>query len=804
MLNKFSASAKLYMLIFITAASLIGLGIYGIDDLKKMNQNTQTLYADRVLPFQQLSNARFAYTTEIVPIGQKVKDHLLTFNEAKERVQKAIDVINTNWHDYKLTYLTPEEALLVKQTDIIKTQADKASGDLLAALDKEDVKSLDGLIQKDFSADPPPFTVKLTQLMQLQVRVGKEIFNDSNEIFRTTSKKSFFLIVASLVIALSLSFFIIKSIKKLIRNILTSSDLIKESEEKYQSLFEQASDAIFVLNAKGDFTNVNKSMCDLVGYSSGELLVMQIPDLLNVELIKANPLLYASAKPGDIALGERKVIHKNGTIIDVEINAKKFADNRVLVIARDITERKAMEAELIKAELKFRTLADKSMVGIYIVQKGKFVYVNPRFAEVFGYEPHELTDKPPVEAIIHPDYQSISNENIRRRVEGEVEGVHYEAMGKKKDGSANWVEFYGSRTLFEDEPTIIGSMIDITERKLAEDELRESEQKYKMLFDSSPMPLLMVDKNDLSIIAANTESTNLYGYTNEELLKLTIKDMRHEDDKHQVWDNFKMDLDTSSDRGIFRHVKKDGTIIYVQVIAHDILFEGKQVRLGLYNDLTEKLKAELEHQKTEANLQTILNTTDTAYALLDRNLDVLEYNDKALAFVKNEFHFEPGSGGKLFDHLPENRRSQFFEYIDAVLKGKTISYEVSYPQHEEMNIWYYVRMFPIATKGNEILGLVLAITDITERKDAEQSLQSAYERIKENIQFIREMVWKQSHILRSPLANLKGLTTMLQNDPGDEEVLGYIKVELERMDTVFIEMARDSSNDEMNYQPDLM
>jgi len=674
MLNKFSAAAKLYMLLFITAASLIGLGIYGIDDLKKMNENTKTLYADRVLPFQQLSNMLFAYTTEIIPIAQKVKDRRLTFNEAKKRLHAAEDIINTNWHDYKLTYLTPEEALLVKQADAIKNQADEVNQELQSALDKHDIPALEGLIEKKFSADPAPFTSKLTQLMQLQVRVGKEIFNNNNEIYRVTSTKSLLLIMVSLFIAVSLSFLIIKNINNLIKDILLNNKIIKESEEKYHSLFEQASDAIFVFNAEGLFINVNKSMCDLVGYTSDELLTMRVVDLLNTELIKANPLLYSSAKPGDIALGERKVIHKNGTIIDIEINAKKFADNRVLVIARDITE-----------------------------------------------------------------------------------------------------------------------------RKVAENKLRESEQKYKMLFDSSPMPLLMVDKNSLSIIASNKEAVNLYGYTSEELLKMTIKDMRHEEDRDQVWDNFKQDIDVSSDRGIFRHLKKDGTIIYVQVIAHDIAFEGKQVRIGLYNDLTEKLKAEQEHQKTEANLQTILNTTDTAYALLDRNMAVLEYNDKALTFAKNEFNFDPHRGGKLFDHLPESRRLQFFEYIDDVLKGKTISYEVSYPQHEEMNIWYYVRMFPISNKDNEILGLVLAITDITERKDAEQSLQSAYERIKENIQFIREMVWKQSHILRSPLANLKGLTTMLMNDPADEEVLNYIKIELERMDTVFMEMAKDSSKDEMSY-----
>jgi len=61
------------------------------------------------------------------------------------------------------------------------------------------------------------------------------------------------------------------------------------------------------------------------------------------------------------------------------------------------------------------------------------------------------------------------------------------------------------------------------------------------------------------------------------------------------------------------------------------------------------------------------------------------------------------------------------------------------------------------------------------------------------------MVWKQSHILRSPLANLKGLITVLQKDPGDKESLSYIEIELERMDKVFKEMAQDSSKDEMNY-----
>ncbi len=74
-------------------------------------------------------------------------------------------------------------------------------------------------------------------------------------------------------------------------------------------------------------------------------------------------------------------------VFPVEVNVKMFSDDRIMVIARDITDRKKMETDLRDAELKFRTIAEKSMVGVYIVQKGKFIYVNPRFAEVFGYKP---------------------------------------------------------------------------------------------------------------------------------------------------------------------------------------------------------------------------------------------------------------------------------------------------------------------------------------------------------------------------------------------------------------------------------
>ncbi len=673
MFNKFSVSAKLYLLLLITAAGLVGLGLFGIDDIKKMDDNTHSLYADRVLPMQQLSDMRFAFAAEILPMAQKVENHLLTYDKAREELRQAQETINTNWQAYKLTYLTPQEAQLVKQTDLVKVRADAACGELQSILAKGDTVTLERFARQRFVANPDPFFVKLTELMALQVRVSKELLNNNNEIYQRSTTRFLLLILGALILSLSLSFYIVKNIRDLIGRMLNSSYLIKESEERYRSLIEQASDAIYVNNAKGDFTQVNDSMCKMVGYSREELLTMNVRDLLSADLLKLNPLQYSEAKPGTTVTGERKFIHRNGTVVDIEINGKKFTDDRTLVIFHDITERKKAEAEL-----------------------------------------------------------------------------------------------------------------------------RSSEQKYKLLFESNPVPLSMIAKDDLSIIAINQTAADLYGYTKDELLNKTASIVRLEEDFEQQKRYFQSEVNGPTDRGIVRHVKKDGTILFVNVIVNDILFEGRVVRLVLSSDVTEKLKAEALLKTTEANLQTILSTTDTAYALLNSDLDILEYNKKALLFAKNEFQFDFNNKGKVFDQMPENRRLPFLAHVKNAFKGQTISYEVSYPRPENKQSWYSVRMFPISDTDHQILGLVLAIDDITERKEAEQSLQSAYERIKTNVQFIRELIWKQSHILRSPLANLKGLMGLLRADPGDKEVLGHIENEFERMDAVLLEMAEDSSKDEMS------
>lgn len=229
--------------------------------------------------------------------------------------------------------------------------------------------------------------------------------------------------------------------------------------------------------------------------------------------------------------------------------------------------------------------------------------------------------------------------------------------------------------------------------------------------------------------------------------------------------------------------------MYVQIVANDIIFEGRAIRLSFTNDITEKLKAKESLQKSEANLQTILRTTNIVFAMLSKDLEIMAFNPKAAEFVKLNYKRNLEKGQHFNNYLSPERGTQVLAYMQKVLKGKTINYEIDYGGR-----WYQVSFAPITGDTHHIMGMLITLEEITERRKAEQDLKSAYGRIQNHINSIKDMAWKQSHLLRSPLANLKALSDMLKNHPSDTVAFEYFQTELDRMDAIIHEMAQDASD----------
>ena len=171
---------------------------------------------------------------------------------------------------------------------------------------------------------------------------------------------------------------------------------------------------------------------------------------------------------------ERRVWEQGSAVVDEQ--------GRVSVLegfVTDITEQAELAARSALHEGQFRALVEQSLVGVYLIRDGRFAYANPRLAEILGYDVGELTSLA-VRDVVHPDDRKLVGANLRRRLEGEAEGIRYEFRCRCKDGRERWVEVHGTRVDLEDGPAVMGTLLDITDRRRHAQRYHE-EQKMEAL-----------------------------------------------------------------------------------------------------------------------------------------------------------------------------------------------------------------------------------------------------------------------------------------------------------------------------------
>lgn len=263
----------------------------------------------------------------------------------------------------------------------------------------------------------------------------------------------------------------------------------RASAELCQALFDQATDGIFIADKTGKFQEVNQSGCEALGYTREEMLTFSLVDLVPPEDLVHNPLRFDDLLAGKSLLNERRLRCKDGRLLPVEVSARMLADGHLLGLVRDITERTRAEEQLRESNERFQLLAESSLTGIYLIQDGRFRYVNPALAHIFGYEVDEIVDKLGPMDLVCADDQPLVAENLRRRVENEEEALRYDFHGQRKDHAVIDVEVYGRRIELDGKMGVIGSLVDVTERKQAEAALRTSQEQLQLALDAAQMGL---------------------------------------------------------------------------------------------------------------------------------------------------------------------------------------------------------------------------------------------------------------------------------------------------------------------------
>jgi PAS domain S-box-containing protein len=298
----------------------------------------------------------------------------------------------------------------------------------------------------------------------------------------------------------------------------------------------------------------------------------------------------------------------------------------------DITDRKLAEMALMESESKFRNLTEESLVGVYIIQESRFKYVNPKFARIFGYQPEDLIDKLNPDELILPEDQPLVNANLKKRITGEIGSMHYEFRGLTRDKRIVNVEVFGSRTLFDMQPAVIGSILDITARKQAEKELRLTQYAV----DHSAAAILRIDP-DARIAYANQTAIHLLGYSEQELLTMTIPDIDPQWSR-EFWqaEGLPMLRMNRVNRFESEHIRKDGSRYPVEVICYLAEFEEAEQYYAFFSDISERKRAEAEILKHREHLEELVQERTFELTVAKEQAEVA--NQTKSEFLANMSH----------------------------------------------------------------------------------------------------------------------------------------------------------------------
>ncbi len=366
------------------------------------------------------------------------------------------------------------------------------------------------------------------------------------------------------------------------------SDL-RASEERWRRISEATFEGI-VVSEGGVIVDVNFQLAEMLGYQPEELVGHPVSECVAPE---DRDLVAEAIRSGLTGSYEHRARRKDGSTFSVETRARAVRHHgrpMRLTVVRDVSERVRFVESLRASEARYRLLFDRNLAGVYrSTLDGKIIECNDAFARIYGYpsraelegrDAHELYSSPSVrEAFI-----------ARLKQTGEL--VNSVCAGRRKDGSAIWT--LESVSLVDSEPpgVLEGTLVDLTERKRAEEELRDSEQRFRSLAEAAFEGIAITEHG--RVVDANRQAAEMLGYTVKEMIGRPVTEFVAADSVASVEERIR-----SGSEGPYEHSlrRKDGSAFPAEAHARAFPSHGRQLRVTALRDITERKRAEEEQAR---------------------------------------------------------------------------------------------------------------------------------------------------------------------------------------------------------------
>ncbi len=466
------------------------------------------------------------------------------------------------------------------------------------------------------------------------------------------------------------------------------------AEEKLRLLADAAFDGILG-HDYSQVVEVNQSLCAMFGYTREELIGRSVIELVH-------PDCRATVLQGFQASHRRYeciALHKDGTPFNVEISSAdvpRHGEPFRITAIRDITRRRQVEARLMESEENFRILCQVAFDGILLERNGLVEEANECFARMFGYEPADLQNRP-IATLLRPDGRTWS--------EGRIE-----ASGIRADGSTFPVSLCIATA---SDGRRIHAVRDVTLEKSAQDQLRETERRYRELSETTH-DLLCLHDTEGRVLEANTAALRALGYSHEEIRGISIRDVLTPGSAASFDDYLRTILEEGSAEGHMAVLNRRGERRLwhyrnvLQTSGNDVYVRG------LAQDVTEQERAAVALQKSEQHFRSIIENISDTITILDAS-GFVQYQSPSIRDVLG-YVVSDAPKAHFADYIHPDDRPAACEFFTAQLNNPGAKETLDARVRHRDGSWRWLSMAATARTTAGGLSLIVNGRDVTERR----------------------------------------------------------------------------------------
>lgn len=427
-----------------------------------------------------------------------------------------------------------------------------------------------------------------------------------------------------------------------------SKHAIRENELRYKELVDTMSSGVAIYSVINDgkkgkdyiIQDFNKAALKLEGLEKNQVLGKSLFDIRpNIDDYGLIPIFEKVWKTKEPNFFPSKEYTDNKYSNYYENRVFCLPNGNIVALYDDVTKRENAVLLMKRNQERLDLALNATKDGIYDWNLiSNEIYYSPPWKRMLGYKDDELPNDFSIwEKLTMPEDVERSWKMQQELISKQRDRFEMEFKMKHKDG--HWVDVFSrAEAVFDDNGKairIVGTHVDISERRKAELALNVSEEKYKQLYESNQMPISIFEIETLRFLSVNNAFAEKYGYTKKEFLKMTFLDIRPESEIEKLKYTVNIDDNGLVNAGVYLHKKKNGEVIHVEIIRYDLVFEGKKAKLVFANDITERKKAEDEITKHREHLEEMVK--ERTKDLEDKNKELEKFND---LFVDREFRIK--------------------------------------------------------------------------------------------------------------------------------------------------------------------